>query len=294
MFKVLLCFSLLLGNFSLQGDSGFVKKIEYNLRDNVDNKVLLKINLFSIREDVVEIRINFYDREMDCYPIYYSSSLMLKGDMQTVAKIPFEFTDKTYLNIAFYSSNKHEIFEEVLFPVYPRKNDICDFNIKNHCISDYPSVVVYENKNIYEKYDELFLISNDKEYYSFNNRLPIDKIKISSKLESFDGYAILYLEHQLSEWDLYYKEKYSIPLSIKVKNNIIKFGLENKYYLDIINGLVYENYHVGTVHLNELIFPYIDAKYSLRIELVDASIYYDKVIVDFVVLTNGALLGNRF
>jgi len=59
----------------------------------------------------------------------------------------------------------------------------------------------------------------------------------------------------------------------------------------LINGYTYEKYQEDCVYLNDIVFPYINSEYDLKLEIVDAFGMFKKVIVDFKVITRGSYYG---
>jgi len=292
MHKIILCASLLLSSININDPRNIsVKKIEYNEKNRNDEFIELKIDLYSSSEDILLMQVYFCDKEKVCDKEYYSSSLIIKGEKSTTAKIPFKVEDDSNLNILFYSNNLKDYFENIMFPIYSKNNQICYLSESYECSGKKPSIIKYENKVIEEKYDKLSLVNKEKVYYLFDNRLPIEKIRIGSVLENNNGYANLYIEDKVKGMEIYYNDGYVIPLNIEFKNNIINLTFSNKYYLDLKNGFTYEEYEEKLIYTSQIVFPYIDEEYDVKIELVNVFSSFEKVILGFKFVTKGELFG---
>ena len=292
MHKIVLCASLLFNsiNFNNHNETICVKKIEY--RENNNEFISLEVELYSSEEDILQMQVYFCDKEKVCQKEYYSSTLIIKGNKKTIAKVPFTIEKDGYLNIKFYSNNLSDYFEDVMFPIYYNDNQICYLSEAYECVSKKPGVIKYVNKVIEEEYNRVSLINKNKVYYSFNNRLPIERIKIGSLLKREKGSANLCIKERIEGMEIYYNEGYSFPLNIQFENNIVNLSLANKYYLDLIKGLAYEEYKENLIYTNQIIFPYIDNEYDITIELSEVFLSFNKVVLDFKLITKGNLLGN--
>jgi len=86
-------------------------------------------------------------------------------------------------------------------------------------------------------------------------------------------------------------EEYQVPIKVN-GYNIKQLGLENKYYLNVKEGITYDKYVCDTIYDSNIILPYIDKEYSVNIELYDCFLSFNTVSVSFVVATSNSLLGD--
>jgi hypothetical protein len=292
--KIALCISLLFNTFNFIEDREIgIKNIEYNIENYNIEFINLKIDLFSKKEDIVEINIAFYNAEKTkLNENFHSSALTIKGDKSTIARIPFKLEEKIYLDISFYSNNFDEIFDRVMFPVYPKINGICYLHESFSCKGETPSVVQYKDKKISEKYDKISLLNKNLSFFSFKNKMPLENIKIASALKIQGGYGNLLIEKKINEFEINYDDGYAFPLIFERINGVIELGFANQYYLDLIRGKTYEDYQMDTIKINQIIFPYVDESYDIEIELINCFASFERVVIDFSVITNKSLYGN--
>lgn len=294
MLKVILSICFLV-NFTYKEDNFRVDKIQYDYKESAEEYITLKIELFSKQEDIIEMRVYFCDEEKKYLnKSFYSSTLKIEGHAKTIAKIPYTAEEKQYFYISFFINNGRDKDFDIYFPIYPYEKGACNLSLKTYCQSRYPTSVLYSDAIIKEEKSEVFLINSKDNFYSFNNTIPINKIKISSNYFNNDGYANLYVLDKIDEFKLYYDEGYVIPLKMDFSNPVLKFSFDANYYLDLINGIVYDEYVSGTVYKNNVIFPYYDNSYSLYIELIDCFPYFSEVQIYFSVLVEGNLIGDCY
>lgn len=293
MHKIIMCASLAFNFYDISiKDDIHVNYIEYN-GDYNNAFVNLNISLYSSFNDIVELKVYFFDKDgIDKKDNFYLSSLRVQGNKKTFARIPFVLKEDIVLNLVFYSDNLKSEFENIMFPIYVKNSTECNLSYDFVCKSDRPSTIIYENNNLVEIYDELVLINDNLQYKTVNNTIPLNRIKIGTKSLNKDGFANLYIIDKINEVKLDYTDKYTIPLNIEVKNNVVSFSVSNKYYLDLLNGITYENYHYDTIHTNQVVFPYRNERYKMIIELINCYYFFEKVVVNFEVITEGNLLGN--
>lgn len=291
MHKLIMCTTLFFGTLNLNLTDGLkVKEITYNVDDYENGCIGLNIDIYSSKKDLIEMKV-YFSNDSKQYNDFFSSALSIIGLKSTFAKIPFELQEKTYLKIIFYSNNLKKDFEMIDFWVYPREGQICNLNEQFYCISKVPSVVKFFDGEIKETYDKISLMSTDINYYSFDNKLPLKKIKISSYLEAMDGYANLYISKEISGFFMDYNDRYVIPLLVNYKNNVLSFSLANKYYVDLIKGITCEDYCEDTIYDNQIVFPYLNDEYEMTIEIVDCFYSFEKITLDFNVITSGGFFG---
>ena len=289
MHKIILCVSLLFNTINFKEiDQTIVESI--NHKTNKEEVVELEIGLYSNKEDIVEMSIYFFDeKKEEKYDEYFSSSLLIKGSRTTTAKIPFEKKDKVFLNIVFISNNLGEVITDIFFPIYKANASVCELSSVYYCESSIPSVIEYKNGEIKEYYDKFFLINKGNEFFSFKNYVPLDKLKLSASIWQ-DVSANLYITEEIEGINLYYDTGYVVPLIINFDDDIITFNLANNYYLDVLNGKTYEDYKEGTIFSNNLLLPYVDNEYDMRVEIGGLETF-DKVIIDFNIITKGKFYG---
>lgn len=291
MFSVVLSLLLVIGNVtSISNHETKLEKIQFinYQKDNVE----LKITLNSPLRDVVELEVAFYDvYKNKMNNEVFSKSLTINGRKETIAKIPFVAKEKIYFNIILFSSNLNEEIENMYFPIYPSENLLCDLSKKEICESNYPSVITYSNGKTKEEFEKIALVSNDLILQSFSNFIPIERISIITNSTTNDGHSSLFLAEKVDELDIYYDEKYSLPLKIKEKNNIINFEFASLYYLNIIEGKTHENYKINTKIDKKVLLPYINKRYSFYIQVKDEFISFSSVLIKFEVITNHKLIG---
>ena len=291
MHKVILCISLMINLLSTNSaEQTKIEKIEYN---NYSNDLIeLKITILSKKKDLIEMQVCFFDTQKNKLDdVCYSSAVEVENRKKTTAKIEKSVKENMYLNIIFVSQNKEEKIKEIMFPIYVNKIETCYISRKHYCKSTIPSKVVYENDKINQYYDEISLINKENNYYSHNNLMPIQRIKINSRNEVLDGFANLYIYKQVSDFHIYYDKQYTFPLKIKL-TDIISFEFENYYYLDLLKGITYENYQFDTIKENQIVFPYKNNEYDIKIEIIDCFYILKTIEVDFKVLTRGDLMGD--
>lgn len=268
-----------------------VEKIVYQPNFYVNGIINLEIFVSSFVKDIVELKVYFYDVENNLISNdFFSSSIIIEGKKKTVAKIPFKFNKQIYLNIIIYSDNSKKEIENILFPIYEKGNVICELTESKQCVTSHPSLVIYEESKIMEKYEELYLIT-DPDIYSKNNILPINKINLLYNFEILENEANLLIYDEIEEFDLIYDEKYFFPLDIVQNRNVLSFNLLNSYYLDIVDGKMYERYVKDTICTDEIILPYKNKTYDLDIVINEGFINFSKVIINFNVTTKGNLIG---
>lgn len=286
MHKILMCISLLFNTLNF-GENIEIKKVEYDARENDDMSIKLNIDIHSIRRDIVELRV-FFDDENN----YYSKALVVEGEVFTTARIPMVLDENIVLKLEFYSVNLDKIFANINFPVYKKIKSKCDIMNDGYCKSGFPTKVIYVNNEIKEIYDEIALISKNKVYYSFDNTLPLDKISFNSNEVDFNkGNAAVIIKDRIDEMNIYYNEGYVLPLDVHYKNKIISFSLAHKYYVDLQEGKVYEDYKSDTIYENEIIFPYRDGEYNIQIVLINFFASLDEIEINLKLKTNGMLIG---
>lgn len=290
MHKVIMCVSLLFSAVNLNSkEEAVIRSISFEIgRDNI---VSLEIEVYSKIRDLIEMKVTFYNEEkLKISDDVFSSALSVEGKKTTIARIPFNEEEKMFFRLSFYSQNKKENIEDIYFPVYKAQSFVCDLSNENYCKGKIPKFVVYKNGMMEEKYEEIFLLNRKLKYTSFNNYLPLDKIKISSTF-SVDGLsAYLILKERVEEINLYYKEEYKVPLSLIFNNSIISFQLSNNYYVNVIEGSTHEDYKEGTIFSNNILFPYKSKCYDMNIEIED-SVSFEKIIIPFNFETKGNLFG---
>lgn len=291
MHKVIMCVSLLFSATNLNSkEETMIRSISFEASS--DNVVSLEIEVYSKIRDLIEMKVTFYSKEkLKINEDVFSSTLSVEGKKTTIARIPFIIEENMFFRLSFYSENKKAIVEDIYFPIYEAKSFVCNLSNGDYCKGKFPNLVVYKSGVIKEKYEELFLLDRKLYYTSFNNYLPLDKIKISSTIRVDGLSAYLILKEKLKEIDLYYKEEYKVPLSMIIDDSIISFQLSNNYYINIIEGSTYEDYKEGTVFSNNILFPYKNKSYDMNIEIED-SISFEKIIIPFNFKTKGDFFGN--
>lgn len=288
MHKCLLILSLITNLISADiGELTYLEKIEYSNHEIEEGIILLNIYLCTSNKDIVELKIYFCDEEGNkIKKEFYSSALTISKRKQTIAKIPLTIKEKMNLNITLFSYNKQEEFENIFFPIYPKENNYCNLNEKKICSSNSPVFVVYQNNKLYEEYETISLLNDNKIIYSFNNLIPLNKIRIYSNLHNEEGYVTLYTKDDIGLQDDY------IPLNVYFSDKILEFKIASKYYVDAKNGKVYEQYKNNTILDNEIILPYEDKKYVFKIKLEDSFYSFNIVEFTFNVQVKGGLIGN--
>lgn len=279
MLKFVLCFSLLLGTVKTSDTSSRVDKIEYSAKDYESGILKLRIELVSDR-DVMTLKVDFYDSKNTKLNNYYTSSLIVEGRQNTIARIPVSIKEKMYMHIKIISFNEDKELVDIKMPLYPFGHQVCYLIDKHECKSKYPSIVKYENNRVNEEYEVIGLVNKNLNLYSYDNLLPIEKIKVVTNLHKLDdGYAMLNIED------------YTIPIRIENKNSIINFEIANKYYLDVKNGNTYDYYMSDTIYKNQIIFPYENMKYDFVLQLKETFISFDEVVIPFSVNTFNRFIG---
>lgn len=278
MLKALLCINMLVSMFSVTNISE-VKKIEYTSIDYNNNVLNLKLDISVSKRDIITLNIYFY-KDKAKQEKYYNSSLTLEKSSETVAKIPIEICEKMEMNIIVISNNMGEEIANAFLPLYPYQQEMCVLEMNKVCTSKYPSVVSYKNNEISKEYETISLVNDSLFFYSFNNLLPLDKISLITNLSiSNEGYGVMRIE------------EYQVPIKVN-GYNIKQLGLENKYYLNVKEGITYDKYVCDTIYDSNIILPYIDKEYSVNIELYDCFLSFNTVSISFVVATRNSFLGD--
>lgn len=292
MHKIVLCTALLINMVNVsEKDIVEVKEIIYDSYEN--NRINLDIELYSSNEDIVEMKVYFCNENKEIiYNKYFEAALVIKGSKKTKAKIPFEVKENIFLNIIFYSSKKNKEIDNIMFPIYHYEKRSCYLTESIACISDVPINIIYKEKNISEEKEKISIKKDNFIYNSFNNKIPLEKIKINSNFNIKEGEVNLYIKNEINEFDLYYKDNYLFPLEIYYDKGFMTFMFSNIYYLDLIKSRVYEDYHDNTVAMKNIILPYADNEYEMTIELKDCFSFFEKVVINFKVITKGNLLGD--
>lgn len=288
MLKVILSISLL---FSAYEKEDFrVDKISYSASDNTGSMFYLNIDLYSAKKDIIELKIYFYDIDKNVLNnICYSSSLEVNKSKSTIAKIPYKIEEDIYLRIFILNENgKNEILN-LFFPVFPKEDNVCCF-LNRSC--ETRDVVVYSKGVIEEIKSKVFLINENTTLYSFDNRLKIERIRLSASLFKEDGYAYLSIKDKIDGINLYYNEGYQIPLSVISDKGIIYSKLENMYYLDFLKGATFENYNKDTIYMNDIVFPYFDNSHEMKLVFFDCFAGFSRVEVSFNLFIEGNLIGD--
>lgn len=291
MHKIILCISLIINLLNTStNEVTKVEKIEYN--NNSNDLIELEIILLASKKDLIEMQICFYDAiNNKLQDTCYSSAIEVEGRKKTIASIAKDIKEDMYLNMTFLSINTDKQIDKVTLPIYLHEQENCYLSKQYYCKSKKPSKVIYQGKKINEFYDEISLVSKDHNYYSNNNLMPIERIKIISKNEALVGFANLYIYQEISEFHAYYDNKYTFPLKISLDYGI-SFTFENNYYLDLLKGIMYENYTFDTIKMRQIIFPYKDEEYDIKIEISNCFNIIKNIEVDFKVSTKGRLFGN--
>lgn len=291
MCNFLLCIVLMFNTLNVKVNISGVEKIEYYSSDTTDNSFYLNVYLNSTFKDVVELTVYFYNsnKKLDSNK-YYSSALNIDGRKRTQAKIPYKFKEKIYLNIVIYSGNLEKEIENIMFPIYPRNDLICDLSEKRICESSHPVFVEYKNKKIIENNGYVSLINDKLNFSNFNNLIPINKIHIisNSLINKKEGYAVLKLKNNEK---VFCNEEFFIPLETVKENDVIYLEFLDKYYVDMKNGITSKNYINNSFYVNQIILPYIDYKYEFSVEILGEFSGFEKVLVEFTVETKHKLVG---
>lgn len=290
MLKLILSISLL---FSVYEKESFrVDKISYSASDNTGSMFYLNIDLYSSIKDVVELKIYFYDINKNVLNnIYYSSSLEVDKSKSTIAKVPYKIEEDIYLRIFIFNENGKNEFLNLFFPVFPKKDNVCYLS-KRYC--ENRDVVIYREGIVETEKSKVFLVNESSNFYSFDNRLKIERIRISASLFKEEGYAYLSIKDKIEGINLYYNNGYEIPLSVKNDKGIVYSKLENMYYLDFLNGATFENYRKDTIYMNDIVFPYFDNSYEMKLVFVDCFAGFSRVEVSFNLIVEGELIGECF
>ena len=260
--------------------------------NNTDKNTSINIGLYSCVGDVLELKIYFYDEnKMLANNRYFSSALSIKGRKETIAKIPIKVEEKMFFKIILYSSNFKGNIVEIMFPVYPKESSFCSLNRNNLCISKYPSKVSYRNGKIEENYEKISLIAYKDVFYSYDNLIPIQDIKILSDSKKNYGVASLILKENIESFNIYYDNCYRFSLDIKEKDNISFFDFSNKYYIDFLKGVISETHLKNAVFDNNVLLPYKDKEYELILEIEGYFSNFSVVQFNFIVNTEGELIG---
>lgn len=293
MLKIVLSFFVAISSSYYSNE--FVTKVERIEYDNnyENNFVNLKIKIKAYSKDIVELKIYICDKNKNIISNnYYSSVLNIEKEKNTIAKIPLTLNEKIFLNIEIYSDNLGENIVDIMFPIYPKKDAICNFDETKLCKSNNPVYIVYENEKITEKYEEIFLINQEMKIENFDNILDLSEIKILHNLTILEGKANLYLSEKIDNFHIRYDDYYTFPLKLNKVNNVIGIMFMEYYYIDVINGKVYENYFNNTNYDNKLIMPYEENKYSFHVEIFDYFCGFEKIVFHFDVITTKGLVGS--
>lgn len=290
MLKLMLSISLLFYSYSI--DDFKVNSITYSVNESANTSFLLSIELYSRVKDVIELKIYFYDINKNMISNkYYSSVLEIEKSKNTIAKIPYKIEQNMFLRIQFYNDNTLNHVFDLFFPVYPSEVNVCDLNKNNYCQSNSPVLVTYNNGKIEEKMSKIFLVNEMLEFYSFDNRLNIERIKMSSNLFTDRGYAYLFLNERIEEFFVYYNNGYYFPLILNDNHGLIVPSLEGEYYLDLIEGKTYDYYEIDSLHTNDILFPYVDNTYYITLKVIDGFIGFNEVTLNFSLNVLGKLIG---
>ena len=291
MLKIVLSVSLL---FSINLNEDFrVDRITYNFDESTDSMFFLRIDLYSKLKDIIELKIYFCDINKKLKNNkYYSSILEVEKSKSTIAKIPYTIKENMYLRINFYNNSaKDEVFD-LFFPVYPKEKNVCNLNESRYCESNNSALVVYENKEIKEMKSKVFLVNETLNFYSFNNKLNVERIKLNSNLFNEEGYAYIYIREKIDSFNVYYNEGYTFTLNLKNDSNLVSLSLENKYYLNIIDGEISDYYVNDSIYTNDILFPYTDKTYNINLKVIDSFVSFHEVIINFSIIVKGALIGD--
>lgn len=291
MLKIVLSVSLL---FSINLNEDFrVDRITYNFDESTDSMFFLRIDLYSQFKDIIELKIYFCDINKKLKNNkYYSSVLEVEKSKSTIAKIPYTIKENMYLRINFYNNSaKNEVFD-LFFPVYPKEKNVCDLNKSRYCESNNSALVVYENKEIKEMKSKVFLVNETLNFYSFNNKLNVERIKLNSNLFNEEGYAYIYIREKIDSFNVYYNEGYTFTLNLKNDSNLVSLSLGNKYYLNIIDGEISDYYVNDSIYTNDILFPYTDKTYNINLKVIDSFVSFHEVIINFSITVKGALIGD--
>lgn len=281
MYKLALIFSVIINLFS--NNYSKVEKLEYENIISNSEYFYLNITINCYYRDIITLKIKS-DEE------YYESSLIIENKKETRAKIPFKIKERIFLNIIITSSNENRNLLDIDFPVYPKNNSKCDLNKNNSCKSEYPIKVTYKNNEIIEKYEQISLNMKNTEIISFNNLIPIKNISLYAL--NFDmGDAYLYLNKEVNGLKVYYDGEYVLPLNIIKSRNNLNFEFSNSYYIDEMSGNTYEDYMINTKVDNNILLPYIDDIYDMKLVIYESN-SFDEIILEFKVITRGNLIGN--
>lgn len=282
MHKLALVFCVIVNLFNKHYSK--VEKIEYSNVENSEEFIYLNITINCYIRDVITLKIN---NNEECY----ESSLIIENKKETRAKIPFKIREKSYLKIDIISNNKNINLTNIEFPVYPKNNDLCDLNKNKSCKSKYPNKVVYENNKIEEYYELVSLNMENINVFSFNNLIPINKISLYA-LNFENGDAYLYLNKKVNNLNIYYDKKYTFPLKMITNKNSVNFEFSNNYYINEIKGETYEDYVVNTRIDNNILLPYVDETYEMKLVIYESN-SFEKVTLKFNVITKENLIGNK-
>lgn len=269
-----------------------VEKIEYITSNSVNNNVCLNLEVQSTYRDIFELKVYFYDKEKELINNkWYSSALVIQGRKDTQAKVPIDVADVTYLNIIVYSGNLEKEIENIMLPLYRKSSSMCDLTRDKLCVSSIPSVIKYENKEIKEFYSNVTVVNDSLSFFSFTNRLPLDKIHLisNSHIDEKEGWAILRLKSGRHEL---FSEEDTIPLKMASNNNVFYFELAENYYVNIKDGRTSISYIEDSYYINEIVFPYIDEQYNFELEIHNLLADFETILVSFDVKTRGDLVGD--
>lgn len=275
MRNLIACFSLLVSSFYVEEDVCVVNRLEYKPTETYNDILKINIEIYSSNRDIVTLKAVLSN------DVYYTSSIEVYKTQKTIAKIPINTKTEDKINLIIDSHNKGTEIINLSLPLYQYEKQVCDFTYENICESEYPSIIKYENNRVIEIYEKIGLINQNLHFYSYDNMLPINKVSLvnSVEYEEKEGYAYLL-----------FKEK-EIPLNIENNNKIISFSLTNKYYLDIKEGKVYDEYQKDTIYDDKLVFPYVDKTYDFTLFIMDYFISFSEIIIPFKVITFNSFVG---
>ncbi len=291
MRKIAILAILLTNPINIANQTSEVTKIEHTSIQNTSSYFYLNINLKTLIRDIFKLEIYFHNQE-NKKANYYARSLIIEKEKETTVKIPYYVQEKIFLNIIISSQNLEKEIENIMFPIYPKVEKECNLNIERKCMSSFPTSVIYQNKKIKEEYSEISLLNKETNFQTFNNLLPIDKIYIKSNiiLDDFIGY--ISLENKIDELEMYYDTQYLFPILANNSNQFLNLVLANKYYIDFLNGITSDTYKTNYQIRKEILFPYLDNKYSLTLQLNNLSLF-SRVIFEFEIETKGVLIGDN-
>lgn len=275
MHNLIICFSLLVSSFYAE-DTCVVNRLEYKPTEVNDGILKINIEIYSSNRDIITLKAILSDNT------YYTSSIEVYKSQKTVAKIPINTVAEDKIKLIINSHNKKTEIVNLYLPLYYNEKKVCDFTYENICKSQYPSIIRYENNEILMMYEKIEMVNKNLYLYSDDNMLPLNKISLVSNIDNKDenNYAYLLFEEK------------EIALNIEENNKIIAFTLIDKYYLDIKEGKVYEEYKKDMIYDNKLVFPYINKTYEFNLFIIDYFISFSEVIIPFKVITFNDFIGD--